>query len=807
MLKKELHSNENNSNGNPTISTDAPVSHMGKELTLWYDEPGEAWANHYLPIGNGYMGATMNGGVEQEIIVFNEKTLWTGGPSEHRDYKGGNKENIYPYVKQVQEALGKKDHKTALDLLSNLTGIDDGYGAYQLLWNAELTYPKLQKEKVTDYKRWLNLNEAVAGVRFTTEGVTYQREYFANYPSNVIVMKLSSDSKNMISFTFRLSQQHPNYKLTITDSTLTCSGTLEDNGLRYEGQYRFEHKGGNLEVHSESIIITGADEVIIYFSAATDYKDQYPTYRSGNDPKVIVTENIKKAVKKGYYFLKEEHRQDYLKLFGRVKLDLGGKLPSITTDELLENYKSNRENTDAKYLEELYFQYGRYLLISSSRPGTLPANLQGVWNNSNTPPWACDYHINVNLQMNYWPAFLTNLAETAIPLVEYVDGLRAPGRVTAEEYYNIKSNEEKPENGWVAHTQSTPFGWTCPGWDFHWGWSTAAPAWLDQNLWDYYEFTGDKEYLREKIYPIMRESVMFYTQCLIYDEKQDRYVSSPSYSPEHGPVTIGNTFEQSLIEQLFRNFIIASQILGVDEELREKVEFMQPLLSPYHVSKRGLLKEWFEEDEEDFDRSKIQKNHRHVSHLLGLYPGNAITENSPELMEAAIATLNDRGDESTGWSRANKLNLWARTGDGNRAYKIFQGLLTDCTLPNLWDTHPPFQIDGNFGGTAGIAEMLLQSHMGYIKLLPALPRVWDAGSYEGLCARNGFVIDLTWSRGEVVCGVIHSTIGGTCNIQLPKGVVIRSDSDHDVEVINRDGVSSFSTVAGASYFFNFLTNP
>jgi alpha-L-fucosidase 2 len=775
-------------------------SKLSKELTLCYDEPGAIWADNYLPIGNGYMGATYNGGIEKEIIVFNEKTFWIGGPSDTRkDYAGGNKKKVYPYVKQIQEALAARDNETAVSLLSNLTGGFEGYGAYQLLWKAELSFPGISADKVTGYKRWLNLNESLSGVKYTSDEVTYTREYFANYPSNIIAMKLSANQEKKLSFTFSLTDAHLGHKINIKDNALTCSGTLMDNGMRYEGQYKFVLTGGVLTTRNESVIITDADEVIIYFSVATDYKNNYPNYRSGIHPNEIVTKKINNALDKGYDTLKEEHIKDYLSLFGRVDLNLGGNIPTNTTDKLLENYKTESAGSDSRYLEELYFQYGRYLLISSSREGSLPANLQGVWNDNNNPPWACDYHINVNLQMNYWPAYLTNLAETAKPLVEYVDRLREPGRVTAAEYYNIVSNKEKPDNGWVAHTQSTPFGWTCPGWDFYWGWSTAAPAWIDQNVWEYYEFTGDKDYLENNIYPILRESVKFYAQWLIYDIEQDRLVSSPTYSPEHGPVTIGNTFEQSLIEQLFRNFVIASEVLNTDSELRSKVEEMLPKLSPYQITKTGMVKEWFEEDEPDFDSSAIQKYHRHASQLLGLYPGNAITLQTPELIKAAIATLNDRGDESTGWSRANKLNLWARTGDGNRAYKIFKGLLTNCTTPNLWDTHPPFQIDGNFGGTAGIAEMLLQSHMGYIQLLPALPSDWMEGSFQGFCARNGFVIDAAWSQGALASAVIRSTIGGTCSILLPDGTLIVDAEGKEISVIVTDGITSFETTIGEAY--------
>lgn len=769
---------------------------------IHFKAPGDLdkWEEVCLPIGNGYMGASFFGGIDRERIVLNEKTLWTGGPSPKRPmYNGGNRIGAVRSVKKVQQLLYEGKYEEALALLSDLTCDDreNGYGSYQLLCDARLDFPNLDPEKTSNYSRQLDLDRSLYTCTFEYDGARYLREAFASYPDRVICIRFRCDQPKKIGFTLSLDKIQDGGSVRADGLALEYSGALTDNNLRYCGCFLVDQSGGELKRGEGSLTVDGADEAVLYFCAATDYSDEYPVYRNGTDPIGTVRGILENCRNIGFDHLYTRHHEDYSKLFGRVQLCLNEKQGEIPpTDELLNEYRSGSALAAAR-LEPLYFQFGRYMLISSSREGSLPANLQGVWNESNMPPWCCDYHINVNLQMNYWGAYNTNLFETAKPLIRYLDRMRESGRLTAKEYYGIASTDEKPENGWIAHTQATPFGWTSPGWDFYWGWSTAAVAWLMQNLWEYYEFTLDREMLEKEIYPILRESVRFYTQWLIYDDQQDRLVSTPTYSPEHGPVSIGNTYEQSLIEQLYRDFITASEVLERDSELRALVSEQIERLKPFSVGRRGQLKEWFEEDRSDFDQSKVQPNHRHISHLLGLYPGKAICRKTPELMKAAIVTMNERGDESTGWARAYKLNLWARTRDGNRAYKLLHGLLSGCTFPNLFDFHPPFQLDGNFGGSAGIAEILLQSHEGVIVPLAALPDAWKSGAYSGLCARGGFEVSAEWSGGKAKRITVVSNMGGECRIETALCRV--TDPSGKVESDHTDGVLRFMTVKGGVY--------
>ncbi len=773
---------------------------------VYFNAPGdiEKWEENCLPIGNGYMGASFFGGISHERVVLNEKTLWIGGPSPLRpNYYGGNRKNVYPTVKKIQQLLHDEKYDEAQSLLSELTceGTGWGYGSYQLLCDMTLDFTGIEESVISDYRRSLDMDKSLYTCAFTVDGVRHTREAFASYPDRVICIRLRCDKSGALNFRLSLDKRQEGSEIEVCASRLDYFGALSDNALRYHSTFVVKNKGGSVSADEDSLVVSEADEAVILFCAATDYSDEFPRYRSGIDPKDITEKILSDCAASDFDALYKKHYDDYSELFGRVRFALNGAAGEpLPTDELIEKYRSGCSKEISSQLEALYFQFGRYMLISSSRVGSLPANLQGVWNESNCPAWCCDYHINVNLQMNYWGAYNTNLAETAKPLIRYLDKMREPGRITAKEYYGIESTTEHPENGWIAHTQANVFGWTAPGWDFYWGWSTAAVAWLMQNLWEYYEFTEDEEILCSEIYPIMRESAEFYSKWLIYDDKQDRLVSSPTYSPEHGPVSIGNTYEQSLIEQFYADFIKVSEILGCDDELCEKVCAQKEKLKPFRVGKWGQLMEWFEEDDPDFDIAKVQKNHRHISHLLALYPGKAINKSTPELMRAAIVTMNDRGGESTGWARAYKLNLWARTGDGNRAYKILRGLLSGCTFPNLFDFHPPFQLDGNFGGSAGIAELLLQSHEGCIEPLAALPDEWGSGSYSGLCARGGFELDVRWEECRIKGITIKAHRNGVCRLKLKDAYL---SADIPSEAFSDGSILTFNAEEGGVYRLEF----
>lgn len=578
-------------------------------------------------------------------------------------------------------------------------------------------------------------------------------------------------------------------KLDISTSHILMKGRVKDNDLRFASCLAWE-TDGDIRVWSDKVQISGASYANLFLAAKTDFAQKPASnYRKKLDLEQQVKDLVEIAKEKGYAQLKSRHIEDYQALFQRVQLDLGADVDTSTTDDLLKNYKPQ----EGQALEELFFQYGRYLLISSSRdcPDALPANLQGVWNAVDNPPWNSDYHLNINLQMNYWPAYVTNLLETAFPVINYIDDLRVYGRLAAARYAGIVSQEGE-ENGWLVHTQATPFGWTAPGWDYYWGWSPAANAWMMQTVYEAYSFYRDLDYLREKIYPMLRETVRFWNDFLHEDQQAQRWVSSPSYSPEHGPISIGNTYDQSLIWQLFHDFIQAAQELELDEDLLIEIKEKFDLLNPIQITQSGRIREWYEEEEQHFQNEKVEAQHRHASHLVGLYPGNLFSYKGQEYLVAARASLNDRGDGGTGWSKANKINLWARLGDGNRAHKLLAEQLKSSTLPNLWCSHPPFQIDGNFGATSGMAEMLLQSHAAYLVPLAALPDAWSSGSVSGLMARGHFEVSMRWADKKLLQLTILSRSGGDLRVSYPdieKSVIKMNQEKIKAKCMGKDCIS------------------
>jgi possible alpha-L-fucosidase len=755
---------------------------------LHYNQPTapsyDGWEKQALPVGNGEMGAKVFGLIGEERIQYNEKTLWSGGPQpDSQDYNGGNYKDRYKVLAEIRKALEDGDRQKAKRLAErNLVGPNNAqYGRYLAFGDIFMVFNNQKKglENVTDYHRGLDISEAITTTSYTQDGTSFKRETFSSFPDDVTVTHLSKKGDKNLDFTLwnsltedliangQYSRDNSNYKkgtISVDSNGILLKGTVKDNGLKF-ASYLGIKTDGQVTAQDGYLTVKGASYATLLLSAKTNFAQNPKTnYRKDIDVEKTVKSIVEAAKAKDYETLKNDHIKDYQSLFNRVQLNLGGSKSNQTTKEALQTYNP----TKGQKLEELFFQYGRYLLISSSRNRTdaLPANLQGVWNAVDNPPWNSDYHLNVNLQMNYWPAYMSNLAETAKPMINYIDDMRYYGRIAAKEYAGIESKEGQ-ENGWLVHTQATPFGWTTPGWNYYWGWSPAANAWMMQNVYDHYKFTKDETYLKEKIYPMLKETAKFWNSFLHYDKASDRWVSSPSYSPEHGTITIGNTFDQSLVWQLFHDYMEAANHLKVDQDLVAEVKDKFDKLKPLHINQDGRIKEWYEEDSPQFTNEGIENHHRHVSHLVGLFPGTLFGKDQPEYLEAARATLNHRGDGGTGWSKANKINLWARLLDGNRAHRLLAEQLRSSTLENLWDTHAPFQIDGNFGATSGMAEMLLQSHTGYIAPLPALPDAWKDGQVSGLVARGNFEVSMKWKEKNLETLSFLSNVGGDLVVDYP----------------------------------------
>ncbi|MDC2888991.1 glycoside hydrolase family 95 protein [Psychrosphaera sp. G1-22] len=568
----------------------------------WYDKPAKGWEREALPIGNGYMGAMIFGKVGTEVIQFNEKTLWDGGKGMWADYQGGNYQGRAKYLKEVQSLFkAGKDQQASKLASKKLVGNQRAYGAYQ---NFGSLIIKTGHDQVTDYRRSLDFKKAEALVSYKDDNVIFTRTHFASYPDRLLVHRFEASQNASINLDIDFKSAQQLTKTKTIAGGFSYEGNVHGNKMKWQMRLIAVNNGGSRELVNGRIIIKGADSVVLYQVAATEYKQSYPEYK-GTDYLAITEKAITKAVEKGYDNIRESHRTDHQTLYNRVKLNIAGKDNFTTpTNERIQNYKESR---DDRGLEILLFNFGRYMMIASSRPGSLPANLQGVWNNSNNPQWTSDYHANINLQMNYWMAETTNLAETVTPLIEFIDSLREPGRVTAKEYYDAE--------GWVAHTMINTFGFTAPGWKFNWGYAPNAAAWLSRHTWEHYNFGRDKTYLQNTAYPILKEAVLFWEQYLTVDD-DGTLVSSPSFSPEHGPITVGSTMDQQVAYDILSICIEAAEILEVDADKVTLWRNMRSRLSPLKIGKHGQLQEW----KEDLDDP--QDTHRHVNHLYGLHLGD-----------------------------------------------------------------------------------------------------------------------------------------------------------------------------------------